>query len=1033
MSRSLPLLSDDEVISGPSSPRGTAAPESQTDDEAGFGALHTARGHLPLEAMEVRGRIDGLLARVTVRQTFVNALDEPIEASYIFPLPDRAAVTRFRMEVSGRVIEGILEERGRAREQYDRAIEEGRRAAIAEEDRPGVFNLRVGNLMPGERARIELTLCGVLPYADGQATFRFPLVVAPRYIPGIPLPGPSVGDGTALDTDAVPDASRISPPVLLPGFPGPVRLSLELELNDGAAELDDVRSSLHAVEDEPRDGYRRIRLYPGERLNRDFILRFRLGGGAIRSTLTLHPDPADGHEGTFALTVVPPLDSADSPARPRDVVFVLDRSGSMGGWKIVAARRALARMIDTLNDSDRFGVLAFDNVVETPPRLPAGLSAATDRHRFRAVEYLATVGARGGTEMAEPLDRAVTLLGRSDGDGRDRVLVLITDGQVGNEDQVLRTLGKRLQGIRVFTLGIDRAVNEAFLRRLAERGGGSCEVVESEDRLDEVMTAVHRRIGTPLLTGLSLSPDEPAIEPGEIVPRRLPDLFAGSPLLILGRYHGRPAGALTIRAADAAGRPWSESVPAAVRENPAIAAAWARGQVRQLEDKYAAGDGNPAALEKAIVALSLKFQVLCRFTAYVAVDRSQVVNEGGAPHRITQPVEQPEGWAAPQVRSAAGVLYCLAGPPAGMVGCASAPMAAAPPPRAGRGGFDRVTRAGGMVFRMARRVAPKSSGEFPPAPVGHRVDDTSGMAPAERELSELDDSVESHLANFEASPPSPPADLPDRFEVRDRLGAGGMGQVFKAFDRQRGQDVAVKVMPAGGLDSDALARLRRVMGILSGLTHPALVTILDAGISDSLPWIVTPLVEGRTLSERLRSSGRMEPRAAAALVAELAEALEQVHHAGLFHGALKSSDVLLGDDGRPRLTGLAEASLADLAAGQQPCSIGNPTHLAPELIRGDGNAQDPRVDVYGLGLVLYEVLTNQRPFGTGPIVKRLDQILQGTIKPPRRLVRSIPAALEVICLKAMAKDPSGRYQTAGELAAALRAFLTPAPRKGFWK
>src|SRR5207302_2968868 len=194
------------------------------------------------------------------------------EAAYIFPLPDRSAVTQFHMEVSGRVIEGILEERGQAREHYDRAIEEGRRAAIAEEDRPGVFNLRVGNLMPGERATVELTLCGVLPYADGEATFRFPLVVAPRYIPGIPLPGPSVGDGTAVDTGDVPDASRITPPVLLPGFPNPVRLSLEVELHDGGAEVDDVRCSLHAVRDEPRDGYRRIRLFAGERRRRDFTL-----------------------------------------------------------------------------------------------------------------------------------------------------------------------------------------------------------------------------------------------------------------------------------------------------------------------------------------------------------------------------------------------------------------------------------------------------------------------------------------------------------------------------------------------------------------------------------------------------------------------------------------------------------------------------------------------------------------------------------------------------------------------------------------
>ncbi len=334
MTRSLPLLPAADFV--PSASRSIA------DDEPGFGALRTEKGPLPLESMGVDARIDGLLSRVVLRQTFVNGCDEPLEATYIFPMPDRAAVTGFRMTVAGREIAGILEERGQAREHYDEAISQGRRAAIAEEDRPGVFNLRVGNLMPGERAVVELTLCGVLPYVDGEVTFRFPLVVAPRYIPGVPLPGPSAGDGTAVDTTAVPDASRITPPVILPGFPNPVRLRLAVELHDHGAGVDAVRSSLHAVQEDVLDGYRRIRVNPGERLDRDFILRFRLGGDVILSTLTLHPD-ADGSEGTFAMTVVPPSFTPNAAPRPRDVVFILDRSGSMEGWKMVAARRAVAR------------------------------------------------------------------------------------------------------------------------------------------------------------------------------------------------------------------------------------------------------------------------------------------------------------------------------------------------------------------------------------------------------------------------------------------------------------------------------------------------------------------------------------------------------------------------------------------------------------------------------------------------------------------------------------------------------------------
>ncbi len=626
------------------------------DDEPGFGALATPRGRLPLQAMDVHARIDGLLAETTVTQTFVNVLNEPLEATYIFPLPDRAAVTRFRMEVGGRVVEGELKERGAARRAYDQALQQGHRAAITEEERPGVFTMRVGNLMPDESAKIYLTLAGPLVHDSGEVTFRFPLVVAPRYMPGHELPGPSVGDGTAADTDAVPDASRISPPVLLPGYPNPVRLSLAVDIEPSHLGPHDFRCSLHAaLVERDEDGVRRIALQPGERLNRDFILRYRLGDEDVRSSLSLLPDQAGAHEGTFVLTVLPP-GVAPRHQKPRDVVFVLDRSGSMSGWKMVAARRALGRMIDTLTERDQFTVYAFDDRMEAPPEFHGvGVVPATDRNRYRAIEFLARVDARGGTEMAAPLDQAVKQLSSSDrrAPARDPILVLITDGQVGNEDQILKLLAKRLDGLRVFALGIDQAVNEGFLKRLATLGGGFCEVVESEDRLDEVMKRLHSRIGTPVLTGLHLEEAGFRVEPGTTVPGRLPDLFAGAALLVMGRYRGASEGSFRLAGEDAAGRPWRVAVNGRVSDNLALTKAWARGHVRELEDRFVTLQGDRTKLERQIVEVSLRFGVLCRFTAFVAVDRSAVVNEGGERHQIVQPVEMPAGWDQPEVLPAA--------------------------------------------------------------------------------------------------------------------------------------------------------------------------------------------------------------------------------------------------------------------------------------------------------------------------------------------------------------------------------------------
>jgi Ca-activated chloride channel homolog len=615
--------------------------------DSGLGTLETEKGNLPLESVGVAARLSGLTAVVEVVEEFRNPYDVPLEATYIFPLPPRAAVTAFQMEADGRVVEGMLKERGAAREDYDLAIAEGRRASIAEEDRPDVFTIRVGNLVPGERVTVRLTLSQPLPYEDGAAEFRFPLVVAPRYIPGTPLDGPAAGDGTAPDTGAVPDASRVTPPVLLPGFPHPVRLSLTATIDPAGLDLREVRSSLHTVETVPAsaDGTVTVSVRPGERLDRDFILRLAFDAS---TSLSLVPDPeTPGRtpaEGTFTLTVLPPEDVA-AAARPRDVVLLLDRSGSMSGWKMVAARRAAARIVDTLTSRDRFTVLAFDTVVERP--FPKGLAEATDRNRYRAVEHLSRLEARGGTEILEPMEEALRLLADP---ARDRVLVLVTDGQVGNEDQILEQVGSRLatskageRRLRVHAVGIDRAVNAGFLGRLALLGAGRCELVESEDRLDEAMEHIHRRIGAPLVTDLSLDAGDGLVLAAESV-THAGSLYPGVPLVVRGRFRGFAAGTLTVRGLTSEGTPWEQKVAGSGAHGSAPRDLWARAYLRDLEDWYAVGDHS---LEDRIVETSLRFGVLCRFTAFVAVD-TRIVIEGGRPHRVVQPVEMPSGWDAPR-------------------------------------------------------------------------------------------------------------------------------------------------------------------------------------------------------------------------------------------------------------------------------------------------------------------------------------------------------------------------------------------------
>ncbi len=650
------------------------------EESTGTGVLTSDGGNLPLVAMTIDADITALVAGMVVCQTFRNPHRSPVEATYIFPLPDRAAVTGFEVTIGTRHITGVLEERQAARDTYDAALAAGQRAAILEQDRPDVFTTRIGNLAAGEEATITLTLAGPVDWEFGEATFRVPLVVAPRYIPGQPVDGAGAGLGAALDTDAVPDASRITPPVLLPGSPNPVRLKVVVRLDPAGLTVTDLRSSLHAVTVAGAlPGPVTVELRPGERLDRDFVLRYRVADGD-RSQMTAVATPDGGEidgegdglgdgegDGTLVVTMLPPAGVAASVAR--DVVLVVDRSGSMGGWKMVAARRAAARIVDSLTSADRFGVLAFDHAIERPPGFAIdSLVAASDRNRYRAVEWLSRLEARGGTELTAALATAATMLqAPPSGDcERARATIVVTDGQVGNEDELVRlaTAG----GGRMFCVGIDRAVNAGLLRRLAAATGGRCDLVESEDRLDDVLSDLQRRIGQPLVEAVALTCDAMTVARASVVPARPPDLYLGVALVVSARYRGRPGGQVTLRGHDGV----AHTCPVTVAPAPAAEAIWARAHLRDLEDRYAAGPVLLGAerddLAARIVAVSRRHRVLCRFTAWVAIDDSGDVVERSR-QQIVQPVEMPAGWkawaGAPVAMMAApmGAVYAGGPPP----------------------------------------------------------------------------------------------------------------------------------------------------------------------------------------------------------------------------------------------------------------------------------------------------------------------------------------------------------------------------------
>lgn len=641
-----------------------------SEENACFGSLRTAQGHLPLRDMRIQGRITGLAYRLRLVQSFVNTYSTSLEATYIFPLPARAAVSHFVMRTRDRETHGELRERGQARQIYAQAVAQGFQAALAEQERPEVFTMTVGNIPPGESIEIELELSGPLAVSDGMATFRFPLVVAPRYMPGRGLAGGNVGDGTAYDTDATPDASRISPPVLLHGYPNPVRLGLEIELDGAGLDYSEIYSSIEQVYmARSASGLDALALAPikGE-LNRDLILRFPIVSQSIRSSLSSYTNPEEG-TATWALTLLP-SGAMNTTMPPRNLVVLLDRSGSMQGWKMAAARRAVGRIVDCFTDHDRFAVLAFDNVVEDvlPGVAPTGsghrvggssLRQASDSQRFAAVQALAKVEARGGTELGVALMEGIRRLDQMGGN-EEKFIVLVTDGQVGNEDQLVREVERRGKAIRIFTVGIDEAVNGGLLERFATVSGGHCELVESEARLDEVMRFMQQRMGHPLLTNIRLHlPGSFDVTPDGV------DLYPGLPARLYGRCQDGVAmpTAVTVEGRDREGHLWRQDIPVHASPDSVIETLWARERLLELEHGFVTQKRGAEFSAAGITQFSLAHNVLCRFTSFVAVDRTRRVQHGAPGRSVVQSVDAPAGWQNPAGAPPAGAARTVAASP----------------------------------------------------------------------------------------------------------------------------------------------------------------------------------------------------------------------------------------------------------------------------------------------------------------------------------------------------------------------------------
>jgi Ca-activated chloride channel homolog len=607
---------------------------------------------LPLAGVDISAQVADRVASVTVKQTFKNDYAEHLEAVYIFPLSGGCVVSDFEMRVGTRVVKGEVQERAKARIEYQNAIQAGKRAALLEQERDDVFTMNVGNIPPDEEITITVTYSERLSFFEsGRTELRLPLVVAPRFIPGEELDRKSVGSGTEGDTDLVPDASRISPPRLVPGFDPQVALKIAVDLSltddSGSTGVSDLSCSQHATQLGLADGSVHVELArEDERLDRDFVLQWRLATGAVRSSMLVYKGSDNTSYGMLSIT---PPKRDGYVAAPRDIVFVLDRSGSMAGIKMTSAARACSFLLSTLGPDDRFAIQAFDDSVEwlTQPNASGWDSrwvSADEAGIERGEKFLRSIDARGGTMLGMALTEAMTAItNRRMTSGRIPVMVVLTDGEVGNEADILRLIQQKLGESRLFAIGIDTAVNSGLLRRLANLGGGTATFVQPGTALENALRSVGREIGTPMITDLEIVSDSsfaPAVDSKSLAPSRIPDLFEGRGVTAFVKLTGK--GTVVVRGTWADGKKFSEKVRTRKVDVPAVAQLWAKATLTDLEDQFRVSPND--SIRKQIIELSIKHSVLTKLTAFVAVDHAEVTNNDGTLRTIVQAVENPAHW-----------------------------------------------------------------------------------------------------------------------------------------------------------------------------------------------------------------------------------------------------------------------------------------------------------------------------------------------------------------------------------------------------
>jgi Ca-activated chloride channel family protein len=622
-------------------------------DEVGGGTLFVQRpgggvAPLPLLQTDVDLQVTGMVARTRLVQRFANPSDVWVEGVYLFPLPEMAAVDHLDMRIGERLIEGQIRERAQARRSYEKARNEGRKASLVEQERPNLFTASVANIGPGEVVEVAIEYQETVRYRDGRFRLRLPLVAAPRYVPGAGE-DPTAATPAALPlppTAAVPDAARIAAPLWNLDEGSHNRLRLRVEL-DAGVPLSSLVSPSHVVFAQELAAGRQ-RLYLEDLADRDFVLEWTPEPGS-EPRVALFAEP-NGPGADVLLMVMPPESGEAAPRLTREVVFVIDVSGSMGGTSIRQARAALLLALERLAPGDRFNVIRFNDGHRA--LFPASVPADPAKLE-RARAWVKGLEAGGGTDMLPALRRA---LAGDDGRADVRQVVFITDGSIANEVELFRVLHTDLGRSRLFPVGIGSAPNGYFLERAARFGRGTSTFIATPPEVQTKMRELFARLENPVLADVEVLWGDEV----EMWPERVPDLYLGEPVVVTARIP-RFVGEVVVRGRR--GRvPWEVRVPLAPgAPERGVGVLWARSKIAALMNSLATG-AEPDAVRSAVLSVALEHHLVSKYTSLVAVDVTPSRPGREALHRSAVPSNRQAGWSAgvlPRTATPAPLLRVL--------------------------------------------------------------------------------------------------------------------------------------------------------------------------------------------------------------------------------------------------------------------------------------------------------------------------------------------------------------------------------------